>query len=680
MVMSPLDRRRLALSLTLALCLALLGCWWMFRGERAIEPAPVQNVAPSVVVTPEEPQELTTGTAAAQKPGITADAAPSLGTLRGKVIDAVTHQPVREFELKVRPMSGGELDAKKRSFRSVDGRFEWPNILPRAWHLFVTARAYQPFQLRGSLRTPGEITPEVVFPLRSGSRLRGRVYDLATGDGISAANISFREAHLGRFEGEWRSRPSATSGKNGSFLLEGVPYGAITLQIDAQQYAGREVNVVIEKKTTPVEIGLAAGGTIAGRFTAADGYTPAAGSVGLEHLDQHFGGSQPTAEGSGFSYEHLPAGRYRLRGQSGGASISKDIVLAENERLEGIVLALGAGHSVRGTITGLGPEELPRVSVFMQREDDDAPGSFQEGVDERGAYVLQGVQPGRATIFADHSMRRQLSKTIEIPADADLTVNFDFPSGARLSGRVTRGGKPWSGVHVGPAAVVKQGMDLYGTNTTAKGEYVIEDLAAGEYVVWVGAYRSRVVQVSSDTVFDIDVPLASLSGRVVEAGGTLPVVDAEVVLWSLPSDSEPQRNVVYSDHFGQFVFAGLEAGDLMLSAYKPGYEMGRQRVTYNPPAADITFSLRQSGGVEITVREAVTGNALRVVEVTEIVGNGTGSFVRLRLDEKGVGYLPEALAGSTLSFASSGHAPSVVRAWSGQSLDVRLSPRSQQRR
>ncbi|MFZ2507686.1 MAG: carboxypeptidase regulatory-like domain-containing protein, partial [Steroidobacteraceae bacterium] len=524
----------------------------------------------------------------------------------------------------------------------------------------------------------GKATPEVVLPLRAGHRLRGRVYDEASGAGIAAATIAFRESDMGRFEGNFRSRVRVTSEKNGSFVLEGVPSGRVTLDIWAQDYAGRELDIVVSDETPPLEVGLSIGGTIAGRLTAADGITPVAGAVGLFDLDQGFGGTRRTGEAGEFSFPNLEAGRYQLKGQAGNAAVEKEVVLANNQRMEGIVLALSAARSIRGMVTGLRPEDLKRVSISLRRDGDAWNPYAEVGVDDRGAYVLQGVQPGRVQVVADVSMRRQLSKTVEMPADSDITVNLDFPSGARLSGRITRDGKPLSGVWLRPRPAVEQAVYIYGTSTSKEGEYVMEDLANGEYVVFVGDYKSRPVQISGDTVFDIDLPLAQLSGRVLEEGGKVPIVGADVDLWSAEPGSSQIRLYGRSNHFGQFALAGLEPGDFMLTAYKPGFEMFRERISYASPAADMTIRLRSNEGVEIRVRDARSGRPVQEVIAIEMIGDRNGSRLQLHLDESGTGYMPSALAGSTISFWAYGYGPTIIREWSGQPLDLQLQSQKAQ--
>ncbi len=381
----------------------------------------------------------------------------------------------------------------------------------------------------------------------------------------------------------------------------------------------------------------------------------------------------PTYDTGDFSFQHLAAGRYQLTSQAESGSVAREIVLARNQRIERIVLALSAGHSIRGVLTGLRPEDLKRVSISLYRDGDAGDPRADVHVDDRGAYALHGVRPGPVQVTADVSMRRQLSKTVQMPADSDITVNLDFPPGAQLSGRVTHGGKAVPGVRVRPRPAVEQPVYFYGASTSEQGEYVIEDLPVGDYYFWVDdVYKSRLVHISDDTVFDIDVPRAQLSAHVLEEGGKVPVVGADVYIWPTEAGWSRNRLQGHSNDFGQFALVGIEPGDFVLTVYKPGYEMFRERISFSSPVADLTVPMRQDMGVEVRVREADSGKPLQQVFAVEMIGDRYGSELQLGLDDDGVGYIPSALAGSTLSFSAMGHAPTVIAGWSGQPLDLQL--------
>jgi protocatechuate 3,4-dioxygenase beta subunit len=673
-------------ALASALTILVLVGLWVYRGERAADvAAPAAETTPATTTTAasaDAPIENSVAASVAATPTKTPAAsapASSFSSFRGRVIDAATREPVREFVVEflgTQATKAGDEAPGARTFKSDDGRFEWDFLPPGAWAAIVSADSYQRFEL-SPLRLPaGEATAELVMPLRRGHLLRGRVYDENTGAGIPDANVQFREADVERWAGNFRMRPQEKTGKDGVFELDGVPPGRIKLTVWAQNYAGTELDITVVENTPGVEIALVTGGTIAGRLTAADGITPVIGSVGIFSEDTQSGGGRRTGDAGQFSFGNLQPGRYQVTGKSEAGSVAREVTLARGQRMEDLVLAVGMGRSIRGVVTGVRPDLLTQVRVSVQRMD--LMGGIEARVDERGAYTMTGVMPGRFAVAADVASRVQLSKQVVMTAESDLTVDFAFPPGARVSGRVTRQGRPVPGVEVNPRPLVQNdGFYHYGTHTSREGDYAIEQLPAGDYYFYAGTFRSKRLRVSGDTTFDIEIPGVQLSGRVVEAG-KIPVVGAQVELWDSNPDGQHVHVQQQTDHFGMFELVGIEPGDYMLTAYKPGYAMYRDRFTYTAPAADLLLSLQREKGVEIRVRYADTGGVPDHIYVVEQLARQHGTRLHLALDEFGVGYLPGALSGKTLSFASGHYKPVVIRDWSGQSLDLRLvRPKSQ---
>jgi hypothetical protein len=445
------------------------------------------------------------------------------------------------------------------------------------------------------------------------------------------------------------------------------------LTVSAKEYAIRELDVIVDEKTSTVDVGLSTGGSISGYLTAMDG-SPVAGSAHLGNSDQRMGYSHDTSEAGEFSFKQLPAGRYRLTGRADRGTVSQDIVLAHNQRIEGIVLALGKGRSVRGVVRGVPPEKFKEVFILLRS--DGRRETFTSKVDDQGAYAMNGVPPGRAHLEAHFSMNRELGKTVEVPTDADLTVDFDFARGVRLSGRVMRAGTPVSGVTVWAFPAEERGSSMNRAETSAKGMYEIESLVEGDYRVSVeaGAGVVRRVRLSGDTVFDIDVPSTQLAGRVLEDDNTVPIVGAGIHVVGAKAD--PWIRVYKeSDHFGQFEVTGFDPADILISVYKPGYEMFRDRISYGSPVNDMAFRLRRSSGVELRIQVEEGGKTLRNVFMREKIGDSEGIGLWIRLDENGMGSIPSALSGSSLTFGVTGYVPAVIEKWDARPLDLRFTPR-----
>jgi len=86
----------------------------------------------------------------------------------------------------------------------------------------------------------------------------------------------------------------------------------------------------------------------------------------------------------------------------------------------------------------------------------------------------------------------------------------------------------------------------------------------------------------------------------------------------------------------------------------------------------MTMRMRQDAGVEIQLRDAATARPLHSAYVIEMIGDRNGTRFELLLSSEGIGYIPSALAGSTLLFSVNGYSPARVAGWNGRRLDMRL--------
>jgi hypothetical protein len=673
------SKRRWFIIATLALCLGLA---WLGR-SLVLSPAP--EITPANVQVSQPAPQPTADATSPSPPAATEPARETAapepepavdgGTLQGRVIDAATRLPVKEFELRLRPYSKYPFPSDKppitRAFKSASGRFAWKSAPVGTWTLLVVARGYQGFELTELNVVSGKTTREVVLPLLRGQTLTGRVFDEHSGAAIREASIRFREQHEEWYSRRATARQTVKTKEDGSFALEGVPTGRLTLSVGSPNHAPRELDITVRDKTPPLEIALSKGGAVTGYLASADG-TPVVGNVMLQNLESRSSSPGNRGDQTGdFSFQHLPAGRYRLSGNSSVGAATKEIVLAQDEHLEGVVLTLSPGRTVRGFVRGLRPEELAETVVAVHSID--KPGvRASSQVDEQGSYALPGVAPGRAqvTVFGN---TRQLHKEISVPADQDLTLNFDFPAGFPLHGRVSQRGKPVAGhnVFVRPAGPSQQ--TFYNTKTSEQGAYEIEGLTAGEYDVVADGIAPRRINILGDTVLDLELPATELGGRVLEEGSDIPIVGVGIHLTGTEAATTNVHIYKETDHFGRFALSGLEEGAILLSIYKPGFEMFRERIAYSAPITTKTVRLRPSKGVEIKAQADATGRPRKWLFVVEKLGEGArGISLRVILDENGVGSLPNALTRSTLEIYGGSATPSVVKEWDGQPLDLKF--------
>jgi hypothetical protein len=659
-------RRAFALSLAVVACLVV--AWWLLRSHQEAPVARTPSV-PAAAAPERAPAQVAEKKSEPQIP------AASLSTFRGRVIDAASREPVRAFELKFAEWgrSTNQKTPPPQKFQTDDGRFEWQQLPPGHWMFIAEAAGYQRFFLESVELVEGKATSEVVMPLVRGYSVRGRVYDAASNTGIASAYIGYSPADEGFYQGNFRLRPSAHSGQDGTFVLNGLAPGRISLRVSAQKYAERRLDVTVDDDTAPLEIGLSGGGLISGRLTASDGATSIAGWAGLYRLEgsNSYGGEGKTNEAGEFSFDSLAPGNYRLVGRGPSGTAAREFTIGEGERIEGVILALRAGGTIRGKVTGLRPDDMKRLFITLTPEGEMGIGTAAT-INERGEYELRNARPGRGRLAADVTMRKQLARMIDVPANGDVTVDLDFPKGARISGRVTQRGKPVAGAWLDPRPVEpRDDFYMYGAATEATGRYVIDDVPPGEYTIWIDGFKSRPFQVVGDTVFDIDAS-PQLAGRILEDNGKVPIADAELAVWPADPKTSKSRAFNRTDHYGRFAMAGLEPADFVMTVYKPGYALYRERLAFTASTLDMTIRLRRDAGVEVRAHDAATGKPLQKVVASEMRGDRPTFQISVPLDQQGTGYIPAALAGTAIDFWAEGYAKQSVRDWDGEELHLKF--------
>ena len=149
--------------------------------------------------------------------------------------------------------------------------------------------------------------------------------------------------------------------------------------------------------------------------------------------------------------------------------------------------------------------------------------------------------------------------------------------------------------------------------------YEIEGVPPGEYRISVDRDASRVVTIAGDAVVDIDLPLVQIGGSCGRRGwhgadrGCRRASHRE-------RDTRQRTFATTRDHndFGQFqLWPASEPGEIVLTVYKPGYEMHREKIPYSSPITNKTITLRKSAGVGVKVKPASTVEQIRPLFLAE---------------------------------------------------------------
>jgi hypothetical protein len=197
-------------------------------------------------------------------------------------------------------------------------------------------------------------------------------------------------------------------------------------------------------------------------------------------------------------------------------------------------------------------------------------------------------------------------------------------------------------------------------------------LPSGDYRVRADEDISRTITIAGDAVLNIDIPSTQLAGRVVEDGGSVPLVGADVYMRGIDTATARVHGYRETNHFGEFSLTGIEPGEIMLIVYMAGYELHQEKFSYSSPLKDKTITLRKSAGVEVRVAPAANQEPVRGFSVGKMIpGNELEVDLWIPLNREGVGSLPTALAGSKLVIRVRDE-PIVIDEWDGQSLNLQL--------
>jgi protocatechuate 3,4-dioxygenase beta subunit len=608
------------------------------------------------------------------------------GTLRGRVEDADAKRPVPGFSVTsgTSQVGGGQSyfmrdwSASGSAAQGDDGSFEIPNVTPGKITVRATAPGYRPGEVAVEI-AEGETKEGVLVSLRRGGSVAGRVLDGGRGTPVANASVSWRPSGATTMMGDFSSNNTNTDA-DGKFRFDGLPPGTLTVTARHADYAEATKDVDPDKESA-VDVSLAAGGFISGVLVGRDGRSPVAGAVVTINGQRAQGNDTArTDDAGGFSFDHLRPGRFRLTARAPqGQPPPKDLVLTENERQEGVLLAIrGAGTRIRGTVTGLPREKLGTIRISGNAKD----WGDSTLTDDSGAFTFTDVPAGMVRFFAmgQNGMSRSTSKTVEVPEGAsELPVEVSFDGNSRLTGRVTRADRPVTSawIFAAPDPPVPNASRSQG-QTDENGRYTLDGLADGPHIVYVsgqGFSYQKTVTVSGETVADVAVPASAIAGTVTDEASGDPIEGVHVQAETGRESNSFSMKSAVTDASGRYEISGVDAGTYQVTARKSGYQMRTRSAAVGSDATDASFALAKGAGVVVRVTDGTTGLPLKNVAALAFASTGLVAFQgEVALDGSGKGEIPSLSPGrySVYLFAG-GFAPRSLPSLQAPSAEVSVS-------
>jgi len=314
---------------------------------------------------------------------------------------------------------------------------------------------------------------------------------------------------------------------------------------------------------------------------------------------------------------------------------------------------------VHGVVTNAG-RPVPNCQVVLIEVGEERAKRNEMGVcttDEKGAYELRGVKPGKYYVFAQtgqvEGSGRARTFRVEFAVAAnqpDLRVDIAFPSGS-FSGTVMDAatGKPIAGATV----VVMQSdtpdvrtfdeiIEHFGgqTRSDPNGSFEVGGLIAGRYTVQaiMNGFARKVLDardLGSGENIKLTIalgPESRIEGKVTGPTGAAVENAAIYLLNEAGNTSDFTFGTTFTDSGGVYAVQGLPEGTYVLFVEAPGFA-STQTGTVTVPRSGVVkkdFTMAAEGRIKI----AVTSGGVALKDAVVKVFDATGKEVRRRINER----------------------------------------------
>ncbi|UCF66447.1 MAG: carboxypeptidase regulatory-like domain-containing protein, partial [Acidobacteriota bacterium] len=500
-------------------------------------------------------------------------------TLSGIVLDP-EGEPLAGADVTLdRRVSGGfggnVMVMLRRDSETTDsqGRFVFEDLEPGKVTLAAVAPGYQKAE-RSEIEVPeGEDVEGIELPLDAGAFIVGQV---RLSDGRPAAGARVRELREGQ---ERFGLDSVTADGDGFYRLDGITPGTVNIEAKHQDVLRTVREIEARAGANELDLVFEGGIDVSGIVVSTAGAPVAGAWVQLAPAGRPWGGPETTADARGaFRIAGVRDGDYVVRASADGfAPLGDDVrVRVAGEPLTDLEVRLDEGGTISGSISGLDESEMSSVELSAAQIDGL---DFRSPiVDRTGEFRIERASPGTWRLVARLGVSgRQASGQVELGGSGEqVTVSLEFGRGLVLSGQVLRNERPLADL-----TVFAQGTDVARSGwarTDEGGRFAIDDLESGTYRLelrdWeTGLTHIETVEMSADVEVEVEIPTASVAGRVVDASDRQPLAGARVRLEPLGETTGVAilDQGATTDLDGRFRVGNVTDGSWRVSVGKKGF-------------------------------------------------------------------------------------------------------------
>lgn len=493
-------------------------------------------------------------------------------SLAGRVLDEAG-QPVAGAQVLARPegtrtpmllyMASTGIDPRGQT--DGEGRFEIAEVEPGRLRVIVRANGYQPATRSSIEAPPGARIEGLQIVLESGANVSGRVLD-AEGRAV---------------QGTWVEGPGARqrTGGDGGYRLEGLVPGRHRISAwhpETDRRATVEIDLGAES-LEGVDLVFDPAFSLSGKVTDSSGELVADALIRVWSPDNATVRTGASHEDGSFRIPSVGDGVYGISAsrEGLGPSATREVEV-RGESVRGLDLTLPEGAVVAGRVLGLEPGEIGHLTVAARQ-----PGERVRfaSLGPDGSYRIPNLGPGEWLVTAALQRgARRAEGRVELTPGESVILDLELGAGWVLEGRLVVQGEPqvaaWVTLSTATGAVAA------GARSDADGWFRLEGLSKGLYQLDLATQDrqvqlTRALELQTDQVLEIDVPVGGLTGRLVDANSGEPLSGGRLEL--LPVGSEwttdliPVVRPVAVSFDGTFVVDRIPSGRYRLRTTAPGF-------------------------------------------------------------------------------------------------------------
>lgn len=581
------------------------------------------------------------------------------GTIRGIVVDKISKKPVADYKITAEYASSGLMQGmginserqnnRSQDVRNASGAFEITGLKAGKYNLKVRAASYAAGQKSGVKVENNKTVEGVVIEMGKGITIKGRVLRAVDKSPVGGASVRVAGGDSNLFGMDMDifdfgpMESAGLSDEQGQFTLENLTAGLTNIEAKKEGFLKGKKSIFVRDDipNEPVEIEMAQGGTLTGRVILKSSGEPLSDAEvtftgqGLIPDMMPFLATNVKTDNEGrFSFKNVPAGKQTLKVSHKTASpaMVENIEVQEGATQDVGDIALTSGGSIAGVVLDLGGNPISGAFIVANA----STGIFHNATNEQGEYSINELAPQTYTVTAMMSQNMFVTgQTGNVQQQQALVeegktteINFTISPGFNLSGRVTQNGKPFTEATVSyqmddPLQPLKDAGNI---RTDADGRYSIKEIQPGLYNIGVlrGAARpgqipipvfTGSVDVRKDTVYDIEVPSASIEGRVMDSQTGEPISDATLSIVR-STDAQTLEDVARTGRFGMFGDSSDSEGRYLLEDVQEGeltVFCQHEKYTYDMRPMSVVAAEKKTG-VDFQLKPGLTLNGKAVIK------------------------------------------------------------------